>query len=217
MTSAAPGGARLGHARGRPQASSRETLADAACELFLEQGYEATAVSDITQRAGVSRSTFFNYFDGKAATIWFALDALLGEFGGAVAATDSLASSLDALRGLARSLGERPPHTLALAISNAEVMGVEFELQTGRALRQAALMRALSGGPRRSGGGAEARAGLRIATGDPVHAEILAAALAAAVFAGLWRWAELGAGTHRLDAIVEEALEAAAALVRPTD
>ena len=47
---------------GRPRASSRETLAEAACELFLEQGYEATSVVDIAQRAGVSRSSFFNYF-----------------------------------------------------------------------------------------------------------------------------------------------------------
>ena len=31
---------------GRPRASSRETLAEAACELFLEQGYEATSIAD---------------------------------------------------------------------------------------------------------------------------------------------------------------------------
>ena len=33
---------------GRPKASSRETLAEAACELFLEQGFEATSIADIT-------------------------------------------------------------------------------------------------------------------------------------------------------------------------
>jgi AcrR family transcriptional regulator len=47
---------------GRPKASSRETIAEAACELFLEQGYEQTSIADISTRAGVSRSSFFNYF-----------------------------------------------------------------------------------------------------------------------------------------------------------
>ena len=48
---------------GRPRASSREVLAEAACELFLEKGYDATSVADITTRAGVSRSSFFNLLD----------------------------------------------------------------------------------------------------------------------------------------------------------
>src|SRR5690606_29598737 len=42
---------------GRPKASSRETNAEAACELFLEQGYEQTSVTDVARRAGVSRSS----------------------------------------------------------------------------------------------------------------------------------------------------------------
>ena len=35
-----------------PEASSRETLAEAACELFLEQGFEATSIADITTSRG---------------------------------------------------------------------------------------------------------------------------------------------------------------------
>ena len=53
---------------GRPRALSRETLAEAACELFLEQGYEATSIAEIATRAGVSRSSFFNYFWSKATS-----------------------------------------------------------------------------------------------------------------------------------------------------
>ena len=40
------------HRAGRPRASSRETLAEAACELFLEQGFEATTIADITSSRG---------------------------------------------------------------------------------------------------------------------------------------------------------------------
>jgi AcrR family transcriptional regulator len=59
---------------GRPRASSQETLAEAACELFLEQGFGATTIADIARRAGVSRSSFFNYFASKSDILWAALD-----------------------------------------------------------------------------------------------------------------------------------------------
>src|SRR5690625_7798635 len=70
---------------GRPKAISREMLEEAACELFLERGYADTSVVDITQRAGVSRATFFNYVDSKSDLLW--------------------ASGDDAIAGIARTLG----------------------------------------------------------------------------------------------------------------
>ncbi|WP_083506935.1 aspartate dehydrogenase domain-containing protein [Leucobacter sp. G161] len=179
-------------ARGRPLASSRETLADAASELFLEQGYDATTVVDITKRAGVSRSSFFNYFDGKAATIWYALDEHLDRFCGPEADHDAFS-----VAALAAALGDAPPHTLALAITNAEVMGVAEELTTGRALRQSALGAALAADLCR-----------RDRSRAMFLCEIAGAAQAAAVFAAIWRWAALGAGTHRADAEITAALAA---------
>ncbi len=62
---------------GRPPAASREILEEAACELFLEQGYAATSVADITQRAGVSRATFFNYIPTKSDLLWTSVDDAL--------------------------------------------------------------------------------------------------------------------------------------------
>jgi AcrR family transcriptional regulator len=62
---------------GRPRRSSRETLQDAATELFLEQGYEKTTVDDIARRAGVARGTFFNYFPAKGDLLWADLDPVL--------------------------------------------------------------------------------------------------------------------------------------------
>ena len=37
----------------------------AAVDLFVEQGYDATTVAQIAQRAGVTRSTLFRYFPDK--------------------------------------------------------------------------------------------------------------------------------------------------------
>lgn len=50
-------------ARWKPGA--RERLVVAAVELFTEQGYDATTVTQIAERAGVTKSTLFRYFPDK--------------------------------------------------------------------------------------------------------------------------------------------------------
>jgi AcrR family transcriptional regulator len=45
--------------------ATRQKIMDTAMELFAEQGYEATTVHQITERAGVAKGTFFNYFQCK--------------------------------------------------------------------------------------------------------------------------------------------------------
>ncbi len=44
---------------------TRDGLYEAAVELFVEHGYEATTMDDIAQRAVVSRATAFKYFPKK--------------------------------------------------------------------------------------------------------------------------------------------------------
>ncbi|RZN31605.1 MAG: TetR/AcrR family transcriptional regulator [Methanosarcinales archaeon] len=43
----------------------RSELIDTAEELFLENGYEGTAVSEIVRNAGVAQGTFYHYFKSK--------------------------------------------------------------------------------------------------------------------------------------------------------
>ncbi|MEW9702896.1 TetR/AcrR family transcriptional regulator [Paenibacillus sp. SI8] len=45
--------------------ATRKNIINCALELFAEQGYEATTVHQITERAGVAKGTFFNYFENK--------------------------------------------------------------------------------------------------------------------------------------------------------
>ena len=59
---------------GRPRSTSRRALEQIALQLFDEQGFEATTVEQISERAGVSRRTFFRYFDSKAAVLWSEFD-----------------------------------------------------------------------------------------------------------------------------------------------
>lgn len=177
--------------RGRPYASSREMIADAACELFLEQGYEATTVTEITRRTGVSRSSFFNYFENKSATLWFVLDEQIDELVRQLADPGTEMSA--ALDAFAR---EGAPETLALAIVDARNMGVEEELRTGQALRQLRIADAIAARLEREGA-------------DPTRSRIVAAGYAAALLAAVWRWANLGAGRHDLGRKIADALRIA--------
>jgi AcrR family transcriptional regulator len=172
---------------GRPRASSRETIAEAACELFLEQGYEQTSVADIASRAGVSRSTFFNYFGSKADVLWGGFDERLD------AAARRLAEGTGIREAIESIADDFAPDSLALAIANADTMGVVDELERDRALRHARLATAAA---------ARARADGRA----PLAAEVLAAAAAGAVMASVWAWADAGSGRTALSGILAEAL-----------
>lgn len=44
---------------------TRNILRNAALDLFLEHGYDATTTEEVAERAGVSVRTFFRYFDTK--------------------------------------------------------------------------------------------------------------------------------------------------------
>jgi AcrR family transcriptional regulator len=57
--------------------SPRDRLAQAAFALFDERGYEQATIDDITERAGVGRTTFFRHFRSKEDVIFPDHDRLL--------------------------------------------------------------------------------------------------------------------------------------------
>lgn len=178
---------------GRPKASSRETLAEAACELFLERGYAATSVADITQRAGVSRSSFFNYFASKSDVLWSGVDERIGDAIDSLGRLEKAATGESVRETLLRVVHDFAPDPLALALRNAGAMGLEDELVRDTGLRLARLSAAVSL--------AASAAGV-----DVIRADILGAAHAAAVLSSLRVWAEQGAGRGTPETVLREAL-----------
>jgi len=179
---------------GRPRASSREVLAEAACELFLERGYHATSVSDITRRAGVSRSSFFNYFEGKAEVLWGGLDERIRGLADELhrdETPDAAETVRVAVAGLARGFH---PDSLALALGQAEAMGLVDELFREGAVRRARIATAVADRLRRGGA-------------DTLSADVLGAALGGAVLAAVERWAVAGAGRTALEPVLARALD----------
>ena len=59
--------------------SARERLAEAAFALFDERGYEQTTVDDITERAGLGRTTFFRHYRSKDDVIFPDHDRMLAQ------------------------------------------------------------------------------------------------------------------------------------------
>jgi mycofactocin system transcriptional regulator len=60
--------------RGRPPGTSARELELAALHLFAAHGFDDTTVEDIAAAAGVSRRTFFRYFESKADVLWHEFD-----------------------------------------------------------------------------------------------------------------------------------------------
>src|ERR1700759_246343 len=60
------------HADGR---QTRQTILDAALELFAEKGYFGTSLRDIAAVVGVRESALYNYFKGKEALFIALIDA----------------------------------------------------------------------------------------------------------------------------------------------
>jgi mycofactocin system transcriptional regulator len=73
--------------RGRPRGTSARALELIALRLFTEQGFDETTVDQIAAAAGVSRRTFFRYYDAKSAVLWNEFDNEVATIRATLAAT----------------------------------------------------------------------------------------------------------------------------------
>jgi len=75
----------------RGQASRAQRTAqikEAALQVFANQGYHATSVTDLVKAAGVARGTFYLYFDSKDALFLELLDDLVAELRAGIKGVD---------------------------------------------------------------------------------------------------------------------------------
>ncbi len=72
--------------RDRQAEATRELLIAIARERFVEQGFAATAIDDIVQRAGIAKGALYHHFKGKDALFKAVYDVVLDETAEAVLA-----------------------------------------------------------------------------------------------------------------------------------
>ncbi len=72
--------------------AARERLEAAALDLFLENGFEATTVAQIAERADLNRATFFRHFADKREVLFAGEDVLSSLFADGIRGAPSGAS-----------------------------------------------------------------------------------------------------------------------------
>jgi mycofactocin system transcriptional regulator len=73
-------------------------VARVALELFARQGFDATTVDEIAAAVGVSRRTFFRYYESKRDVVWGEFDAELQRLRGELASAPADRPMMDVLR-----------------------------------------------------------------------------------------------------------------------
>lgn len=66
----------------------RVQIKDAALQVFAEQGYHATSITDLVKAAGVARGTFYLYFESKDTLFLELLDDLVAELRSGIKGVD---------------------------------------------------------------------------------------------------------------------------------
>jgi TetR/AcrR family transcriptional regulator, regulator of mycofactocin system len=87
-----------GARRGRPPGTSARELELISLRLFSSHGFEETTVERIAAAAGVSRRTFFRYFDSKGDVLWHAFDGEVDALRAAFIAVPGDLPLMDAIR-----------------------------------------------------------------------------------------------------------------------
>ena len=91
---------------GRRGTSTQRSILDAALEVFAVHGFHATRVELITEAAGCSRPSFYQYFSSKEDVFWRLARTLADELRAVVDRLGELTPDPDGVEALERWLGE---------------------------------------------------------------------------------------------------------------
>jgi len=130
-------------ARWEPGADQR--LVVAAVDLFTEQGYDATTVAQIAERAGVTKSTFFRHFSDKREVLVAGQETLSRLLAEGITEAPADASPLQAVAaGLERASSAMGPANRELGPRLKAAVAASTELQERDALKSIGLAAAMT-------------------------------------------------------------------------
>jgi AcrR family transcriptional regulator len=129
----------------RWEPGARERMVLAAVDLFTEQGYDATTVTQIAARAGVTKSTFFRHFPDKRELLMAGQEVLSRLLAEGIAEAPAAASPLEAVAaGLERASSEMGPMNRELGPRLKAAIAASTELQERDALKSVGLAAAMT-------------------------------------------------------------------------
>ena len=130
--------------RWEPDAKGR--LQRAAMTLFLERGYAEVTVADITERAGLTKRSFFNHFVDKREVLFADADAFLRALTEPLAALDPATDPLEAAIYALTQAGLSLANYSQAAGARRELIASSTELQERNLVKLATLTQALQDG-----------------------------------------------------------------------
>ncbi len=129
----------------RWQPGARERIILAAVDLFTEQGYDATTVAQIAERAGITKSTFFRHFPDKRELLAAGQETLSALLAQGIAESPADASPLEAVAaGLALASSEMGPMNRELGPRISAAVAASTELQERALLKNVGLAAAMT-------------------------------------------------------------------------
>jgi TetR/AcrR family transcriptional regulator, regulator of mycofactocin system len=135
---------RVGARRGRPPGTSARELELISLRLFARDGFEDTTVERIAAAAGVSRRTFFRYFDSKADVLWHAFDGEVRALREAFAAVPARVPMMVAIRQVVVGVNRYRPEDVPELRARMSLIGSVPALQASAAHHYDAWERAVS-------------------------------------------------------------------------
>jgi len=138
---------------GRWEPNARERLVRAAVDLFAEQGYDATTVNEIAERAGgLTKTTFFRHFRDKREVLFAGQEIHSRLLSDAIAAAPDSATPLQAVAAALDALtatfsGDRRDFSARLRA----VIADNSELQERAMFKRAVLAEAMTDALRKRG------------------------------------------------------------------
>jgi len=167
-------------AMARWEPNARERLERAALALFAENGYDATTVAQIADRAGLTKSTFFRHFADKREVLFGGQERLTEAFTSAIGTAPPSATTTECLSAALEAVEVVfTPQRHEFALQRRAVIAAHSELQERELLKMARLGLAV----------AEA---LRARGADDITARLAAEVGMLAFSTAFARWAEPG-------------------------
>ena len=130
--------------RWEPDAKGR--LQHAAMTLFLERGYAEVTVADITERAGLTKRSFFNHFTDKREVLFADAEAFQRTLTEPLAALDPATDPLQAATAALTHAGLSLASYSQVAGARRELIASSTELQERNLVKLASLSQALQDG-----------------------------------------------------------------------
>ncbi|MDQ0779752.1 AcrR family transcriptional regulator [Streptomyces aurantiacus] len=121
---------------------TQERLIKAALELYAEHGYDNVTVTQIAERAGITRRSYFRYFPDKREVLFAGSEQLPVALHEAVLGAETappLATVLAAFGSVAARLTSQIPH----AVERRAVINASAELQEREGAKHAAVTTAI--------------------------------------------------------------------------